>query len=311
MTIRAPSIAGTFYPSERDSCREGVVACLGSSAPPEVQGRRVYGGAVPHASWAYSGPIAAQVLAVTATSASPASPRSARSASPTSSAASLTYVLFGAVHRPISHRTAVFAKGAWETPLGTVEVDTDLALELLGGCSLLTADEAAHRFEHSLEVQVPFIQHLSPGARIVPIMIQATPEAARIGKEIGELVADSGRTVSFIGSSDLTHYGPRFGFTPEGQGATGIGWAKEVNDRRMIEELLAMRADNIVPEALAHHNACGSGALAATVAACRSCGAERGVLLSHRNSAEAEAAGQLGVSAEPSDAVGYAGVVFV
>lgn len=308
MTIRTPSIAGTFYPSDRDSCLQEVVACLGSSAAPEVEGRRVYGGAVPHAGWAYSGPIAAQVLAVTATS---ASPRSTRSASPTSSAASLTYVLFGAAHQAISQPTAVFAEGAWETPLGTIEVDTDLALELLGGCSLLTADEAAHRFEHSLEVQMPFIQHLSPGARIVPIMIRPTPEATRIGKEIGQLVADSGRTVSFIGSSDLTHYGPRFGFTPEGPGAKGIGWAKEVNDRRMIEELLAMRADNIVPEALAYHNACGSGALAATVAACRSCGAERGVLLAHRNSAEVESAGAPGISGEPSDAVGYAGVVFV
>jgi AmmeMemoRadiSam system protein B len=108
-----------------------------------------------------------------------------------------------------------------------------------------------------------------------------------------------------IGSTDLTHYGPAFSFTPQGTGAQGMTWAKEVNDRRMIQRMLALDAASILPEAASHQNACGAGAVAATLAAARCLGADRAALLEHTTSREVTG------DASAQDAVGYAGIVFL
>jgi AmmeMemoRadiSam system protein B len=113
--------------------------------------------------------------------------------------------------------------------------------------------------------------------------------------------------VAYIGSTDLTHYGPNYGFLPEGIGQQGLAWAKDVNDRRLIELMRLMKAEEIVREASEHRNACGSGAIAATLAACKLAGAQQGVLLDHVSSQEVARSMQYPAS---DDAVGYAGMVF-
>jgi AmmeMemoRadiSam system protein B len=216
-------------------------------------------------------------------------------------------VLFGAVHVRHGSRAAMFSSGAWETPLGLVRVEERLAQRLLTQSGLIEADPHAHEEEHSLEVQVPFVQHLLPRTPIVPIMVLPNDKAAAVGASVGRTCQAYGVDAAFIGSTDLTHYGPAYGFTPQGVGPTGLAWAKDVNDRRMIELIVALREADAVGESLVNHNACGAGAIAATIAACKAAGAARATLLRHTTSHEVLSA----IHDEPMrDAVGYAGIVF-
>jgi AmmeMemoRadiSam system protein B len=131
---------------------------------------------------------------------------------------------------------------------------------------------------------------------------KAAPE---VGRVVARAAAELGRRVVFLGSTDLTHYGPRYSFAPQGVGPAGLQWAKEVNDRRILELVTALRMDEVVPEAAEHRNACGPGAIAATLAAAQAAGATTGYVLRHTNSNET-LCGRYG---EMDDAVGYAGVV--
>jgi hypothetical protein len=213
-------------------------------------------------------------------------------------------VLFGAVHVRGVRRPALYPEGAWWTPVGTVEVDADLAREIGEAAGAhLASDPGAHDGEHSLEVQVPFIRRLFPDARIVPILVPPGEDAVPLGERVGALLA--GREgVAFLGSTDLTHYGPRYGFTPVGSGPEALRWAKEENDRSMIDLVRALRAEEVLSDFRRRHNACGPGAIAAAVAAARAQGAREVSLLEHITSAEVrpEWGGE--------DFVGYAGIVF-
>ena len=115
-----------------------------------------------------------------------------------------------------------------------------------------------------------------------------------------------GRHVGYLGSTDLTHYGPRYQFTPHGVGPEGLRWAKDVNDRRMLDVMIELREEDAVREAAEHRNACGAGAVAATIAACKAGGANRALVLAHTTSNEVLRARY----GDMEDAVGYAGVVF-
>jgi hypothetical protein len=306
--IREPIVAGRFYPDRPEQCLSEVRKCLSLAeknaladkppvAPETADGRDtaaayrdLVGGIVPHAGWIYSGAVAARVLNEIARRKKPD-----------------VVVIFGAVHTMRCSGAAVFPSGAWETPLGLTRVDGRLAGRLQGQTGLLEADPHAHEDEHSIEVQLPFIQHLMPDALIVPIMVPPDDKAAVLGTAVGRTCKHTGVDAVFVGSTDLTHYGPSYGFTPQGTGADGLAWAKDVNDRRMIDLILALRADDVVEEAAAHHNACGAGAIAATAAACKAVGADRATLLEHTTSYEVLSE----LHHEPMrDAVGYAGIVF-
>ncbi len=296
MMIREPVFAGMFYAAGPDQCLAELRRCLDRAAESKAEHDaaagcgQVVGGIVPHAGWGYSGAVAARVFQEIARRQKPE-----------------VVVLFGAVHRMRGPRAAVFPSGAWETPLGLAKVDARLAERLLGQTGLLEADAHAHDQEHSIEVQVPFIQHLMPDASILPILVPANDQAAALGKAVGKACQTYGVGAVFVGSTDLTHYGPSYDFTPQGIGAAGLAWAKEVNDRRMIDLISAMRVEDAVGEAAANHNACGGGAIAAAIAACQAFGATRAILLEHTTSNEVP--GELG-DPTTGDAVGYAGILF-
>lgn len=282
MSTRRPQAAG-FYQSECNPERiEGYVAGFVSPAEPA----RPVAGVVPHAGWQYSGAVAAKVFRTLRERGSPRS-----------------FVLLGAVHRWGVDRNAVYASGSWQTPLGPVEVDELLARELLLRLPRdLAEDPAAHEGEHSLEVQVPFIRHFFPEAKIVPIAVPPGPGAVALGEGLGRALSGRDDAV-VIGSTDLTHYGAPYGFAPAGEGPEAREWMRE-NDRRMLHLVTGLEAEEIAAEARTHHNACGYGALAAAVAAARALGAPRGVLLEYTTSHDV--AGERHFTM----AVGYAGVVF-
>jgi len=287
MRVRRAVVAGQFYPTSRAECVRMIEESLPDRLPNDLP-EQIVAGIVPHAGWVYSGPTAAKVFAAVHARSAPR-----------------TFVLFSAVHRWGALQAAVYADGAWATPLGEAKVDSDLAQMVLkeGAGRLVDAPEA-HAGEHSVEVQVPFLQYLFPQALILPIMVPPDEQAVHVGEAVGRAVAGIGKDVAVIGTTDLTHYGATYyNFAPAGTGEEALEWAC-ANDERVIDLMLRMEAEKIVPEATAHHNACGGGAVAATVAAARALGARRGVLLEHTTSHRGMPRGLA------ADFVGYAAVVF-
>jgi len=276
-----------FYPRGQAECQNLLSQCLEDEpAPAELSGR-VFAAIVPHAGWVYSGAVAGKVFKAISDRGAPA-----------------TFILLGAVHSRSVRRPALYARGRWETPLGDVAVDEELAdtvSEALG--PRLTEDPEAHANEHSLEVQVPFIRRLFSQAKILPILVPSDSDAVALGEGLGNLLKDR-EDVVVIGSTDLTHYGHRFGFAPQGTGAKAHQWVREENDRSMVQLMGAMKAEAIIPEAHENHNACGAGAIAATVAAARARGIDQGFLLDYRTSQDVKP------DPVPSDFVGYAGMIF-
>ncbi len=290
MMVREPAAAGMFYPASELTCRRQLQELVPQAADVSSLPQAIYGGIAPHAGWAYSGQVCGTVLAAIAARTKPS-----------------TFVLFGAAHRRAGKYAALFSNGAWQTPLGLVQIDARLAERVLAGTSLIEADPYPHEAEHSIEVQVPFIQYLFPEISILPIMVEPSAKAVEVGQAVARTVTASGANVVYLGSTDLTHYGPSYGFTPEGLGEAGLKWAKQVNDRRIIEAMQQMRSSDVVREAGENQNACGAGAIAATMAACQMRGATRGVLLAHVTSAEVV---REDIAQVAGDSVGYAGIVF-
>jgi hypothetical protein len=290
MLVREPVAAGGFYPAGKDECLR-MIRSLPAVEPPADLPERPVAGIVPHAGWIFSGATALAVLKAIQSKRSPK-----------------TFVLFGAVHRPIG-RSAAFSSGAWRTPMGLAAVDERLAREILVQAGdLLEENPRAHLGEHSIEVQVPLIQHLFGEAKIVPIAVLPEEAAPEIGRAVARAIRNSSTDAVCLGSTDLTHYGPAYGFAPRGYGEKAIQWVREENDRRMIDLAVRLDAEAAVPEAEARANACGSGAVAATLAAARELGAERGCLVHYTTSYDVcrERFGERDSDA----AVGYAGLLF-
>jgi AmmeMemoRadiSam system protein B len=290
MRIREPVFAGRFYPGGAENCRKDVTEMLDGAveAGPEVG--EAIAGLVPHAGWVYSGQVAAAVFKALARRPAPHA-----------------VVLFGSVHQLRGREAAVFVSGRFETPLGPLPIDDRLADRMLGHTNLLTSDSYAHESEHSIEVQLPFIKHLFPDTKIVPIMVPPTEKAHEVGEAVGRTLEAYKYDAVVVGTTDLTHYGPGYGFTPRGVGEQAIAWAKTENDARFLDLVCAMKSGEVVGDAQAHRSACGSGAVAATIRAAAALGATRGHLLQHTTSAEVM---RRASGAGADDAVGYAAVVF-
>jgi len=290
MRIRAPVVAGQFYPAGRDGCLEEIRACLASRPVSEPLPQSIVAGLVPHAGWTFSGDLAAMVFAAI------------RKQRPSVR----TFIIFGTAHSYFAALPAVDDSESWRTPLGAAAIDAELRDALLDR-RVVVVDDQAHQYEHSIEVQVPFIQHLFPEAQILPVVVPPVETAIALGEAAAELARDPDRTVVCIGSTDLTHYGPRYGFTPMGRGSDGLQWASNVNDREFIDSAVALDAQRLLPTAIVKCNACGPGAAAAAIAAARKLGVKQGQLLAYTNSNEVMRSKMATTS---RDSVGYAAIVF-
>jgi len=289
MNIRPPARAGSFYDASPSACRRHAMKLIESADVPADLPERLSGGLVPHAGWVFSGRLAAMTFKALGGQGAPA-----------------TFVLLGADHFGTVQRGEVYDAGAWQSPLGEVRVDEELAAALLAADDCLHANPQAHAEEHSIEVQVPLMQAAYPEARVVPIAVPPTDLAVQIGRTIGRTLADRFGGARVVGSTDLTHHGGHFG-NPGGRGREGVAWTT-ANDRRMLDLIEAMDAEAVVAEARTRSNACGAGAVAAAIAACRELGATRGICLEYTNSYEVVHRMSPG---DPDDTtVGYASVVF-
>jgi AmmeMemoRadiSam system protein B len=215
-------------------------------------------------------------------------------------------VVFGAIHTPLASQESVLDPySSWNVPGDACAIQTELRRRLLERGGMFRVDERFHRTEHAVEVELPLIRSVWPNAAVLPVEVPVDEKAVEVGQETARRVTAAGLQAVFLASSDLTHYGPAYRFAPAGIGPQGLEWAK-ANDRMLIDRILRMQAESIVPDVRARLSACGGGAIAAMMAACREMGASRARLLQHANSYETLAA----VAPQPPDnAVGYASIV--
>ncbi len=289
MTTRPPFRAEMFYPGSPQACHDSAQAILDAvTLPADLPGRLV-GGIVPHAGWVYSGPLAAMTLQALAATTQPD-----------------TIILLGADHVGLAAGGAVYPAGAWASPIGEMEINHSLADALLEADGRFVANEIAHAHEHSLEVQLPFIQLLWPGTKLLPIMIEPAPDAPDLGASLGKFLTQRAENVIVIGSTDMTHHGGHFP-APGGSGPASAAYT-EGNDRRLIERMEALDAESVITEVTERQNACGAGAIAATLACCRALGATAGTLLAYDHSYNITR--QHNPLATDDTTVGYASVVF-
>lgn len=287
--IRQPFRAGSFYEASTSSCRYHAENLLDQAQPPDDLPAALCGGLVPHAGWMFSGKLAAMTF------------KALNKVKPLD-----TVIIFGADHTGAAKRGEVYDSGVWRTPLGDAAIAEQLAEQLIASSDLLRANPEAHAHEHSIEVQIPLLQAMNPGVNILPITVPPTLDAIEIGQAVGSLLLDGAPNAWVIGSTDLTHHAGHFP-APGGRGKTGVTWTV-ANDRRMLDLIEKMQAEAIVAEARAHGNACGAGSITATIAACRTMGAERGICLAYTNSYEIVHAMY---GDDPDDTtVGYGSVVF-
>ena len=173
-------------------------------------------------------------------------------------------------------------------------------MQLAGGFNFQIETPARHVQDNTIELQLPFVKHFFPKAKIIPIGPAPGSQAAAIGQALADIAVSQGLSLKVIGSTDLTHYGPNYGFSPAGAGGEALKWSKE-NDRAQIERILSLDADGVIAQGLTRHNACCSGAVAAAVAAARALGATKGQLIDYATSHD---------KSPGASFVGYAGTLF-
>jgi hypothetical protein len=283
--VRRAVFAGSWYPSGAAECEREIQAFIasGPSAPASVP--RAVGGIVPHAGWYYSGSLACRVIH-----------RLSRAETGRTDAV----VVFG-MHLHRHSANVLMPRGAWQTPFGELPVAEELAAELAPQFPFEL--ETPERFspDNTVELQLPFIKYFFPEARLLALGVAPAPSAAAIGGAVAAIARRQGVAIKVIGSSDLTHYGPNYGFTPRGSGRRAVDWARAENDRRVIAAMTEMDPERVIAEAQEGHSACCPGAVAAAISAARSLGADSAELIGYASSYDRS----------PGESfVGYVGMIF-
>ena len=280
---RRPDFAGSWYPADKAGVVKALKAFEAEARDPVSLTGRLTGGIVPHAGWVFSGRPAANVIRVLAGRARPE-----------------TVVLFGG-HLGKGMDPVLMPRGEWRTPLGSLPVDEELAAPLLSVFRFVEETGADHEPDNTTELQMPFLKYYLPEAKVLALQLPPEDVAFSIADAIAASARALGRRIIALGSTDLTHYGPNYGFAPKGTGPEAVRWVREVNDRKVIDRMVALDALGVREEGLRSANACCMGAASAAVHLARVLGAARGELLDYHTSYDV---------APNASFVGYAGVVF-
>ncbi len=288
--LRKSVVSGRFYPEDKEQCLAELKECLQKEHLTEKIESKILGGIVPHAGWVYSGSTAGLVFqAIKQQATAP------------------LFLIFGAVHVYGISGPSIWREGPWETPLGNIEVNQSLAEDIIKESKgLIVENTAPHKKEHSIEVQLPFIKYLFPESQIIPVMVPPDKRALQTGEITAQILAHYNKEVVVIGSTDLTHYGMHYGQLEKGIGNEALEWVRNVNDKKIVDLMIAMKSEEIVPETDKSGNACGAGAITATMSAVRVLGAKEGKLLKYTTSHD-----EIPSMGEATSFVGYGGVVFI
>ncbi len=266
--LRAPAAAGQFYPSQISELNSEISGYL----DPKVKKQDVLACVMPHAGYIYSGTVAGAVVS--------------RINIPDK------VVLLGPNHTGRGTPFSLMSGGSWKTPLGEVVIDKILAEEILASSQYLQEDSLAHLYEHSLEVELPFLQYVRKNFQIVPICLASGQSKAL--KSVGLSVAAAIEklklqgSVLIIASSDMTHYEPQ--------------QMANQKDKLAIEAILELNPDKLL-ETIAEFDIsmCGFAPVAAMLFCARALGAKKTELIKYQTSGD--------ITGDLSSVVGYAGVI--
>ena len=264
--IREAAVAGQFYPGGPDELKETIKTMTSR----EAAATDAIGVVAPHAGYIYSGPVAGAVFSrIKFTD---------------------TFILIGPNHSGAGYPFSITTTGRWKTPLGEVGINSELARAILKASGRLEEDTLAHRYEHCLEVQVPFLQYFKPAVKIVPILLSiARPDVyEEIGRSVVRGLRESGVQAVIVASSDMTHYEPHE--------------KAKAKDRLAIDAILKLDSDELV-RLIARHNIsmCGYAPVISLITAARELGAGKAELVKYQTSGDS--------SGDYSSVVGYAGII--
>jgi len=274
MKVRKPVVSGTFYASTARELEEQIEWCykheLGPGTMPRVNDaglREIIAIVVPHAGYIYSGPVAAHAYKELANDGIPD-----------------TAVILGPNHTGYGAAVSLWMGNAWKTPFGEVKINEELAHKLLGG--VIEADETAHMYEHSVEVQLPWLQHLYKEIKIVPITMMA--QDIETARAVGKAISKVANNIVIIASSDFTHYEPH-----------PVAAEK---DNSMIEAIINLDEEELYKRReLLDSTMCGFGPVAVAIVAAKEMGAKTASLLKYATSGD--------TSGDFSQVVGYGSIV--
>jgi len=265
-SVRHPAVAGRFYPGARQVLLEDVSSYLSGSEEPVA----ALGCIAPHAGYVYSGPVAGAVYANVAV------PRRC--------------VILCPNHTGRGRPLAIMSQGSWETPLGTAQIDASLADTLKQQFPLLSEDTDAHRSEHAIEVQLPFLQQKRPHFTFVPIALGTGhfETLEKLGEALADVIQAQNEPALIVASSDMNHY--------ENDGIT------RVKDHKAIDRILALDPAGLFEVIMKEQiSMCGFGPAVAMLTAAKRLGAIKAELIKYATSGD--------VSGDRHMVVGYAGVV--
>jgi AmmeMemoRadiSam system protein B len=280
---RKPSVSGIFYSSDKEQLLDELKGCFTNKIfgpgrlPPSDEARKIYGIVSPHAGYLYSGSVAANGYYNI------------------SSSKFDNVILVGPNHYGLGSYVATTMDGIWESPIGDVPVNSQVAKDIASKAASMDDDEFAHSRDHCLEVQIPFLLYSSEKFRIVPIILTNQDEyiALEVGTAISDTVkewASKEKEFMLIASSDFTHYEPN----PEAHR----------KDSQLIKSILSLDISAFY-STLRQYNvsACGYGAIATIMVAAKNLGATQGELLRYATSGD--------VTGDKSSVVGYSSILFV
>lgn len=286
MNTRKAVFAGSWYPASAAECEKEIKSFLKETRFHIKPDRGYSGGIVPHAGWYFSGSLACNVISALQ--------------EPEGKKPPDAIVIFGMHLHPHSS-ACIMMDGSWETPFGSIDIEKDLAKKLVEKFSFKVETPQHFNPENTIELQMPFVKYFFPNSRLLPIGVPPSDAALDISRAVADFADQSKITIKVIGSTDLTHYGPNYGFTPAGRGAKAFAWAKDDNDKKVIDLMLDMNPEIVIREGLSKYNACCAGAAAAAISASKALGAHTSQLVGYCSSYEKS----------PGDSfVGYAGVLF-
>ena len=265
---RKPVVAGQFYPAQAKELNSEISSCLDLKS----EKQDILACILPHAGYIYSGPVAGAVVS--------------RINIPE------RIILLGPNHTGQGTAFSLMSQGSWSTPLGEVFIDTRLAKEILSGSQYLQEDSLAHLYEHSLEVELPFLQYLRKDFQIVPICLASAQ--AKALKSVGLSIAAAierlqiRKSVLIVASSDMTHYLPQK--------------EAEQKDKLAIEAILELNEDKLLARVAEFDiSMCGFAPTAAMLSCAKALGATKAELVKYQTSGQ--------ISGDFSSVVGYAGII--
>jgi AmmeMemoRadiSam system protein B/AmmeMemoRadiSam system protein A len=266
METRSAVVAGQFYPGTPETLKSTIKEMVDG----EADKQKALGIIVPHAGYMYSGRVAGATLSrIEFTD---------------------TFIIIGPSHTGLGKPLSIMTEGIWETPLGNVEIDTELATEILSMCKELKEDSRAHNSEHAIEVQLPFLQYFKPDVKIVPIVLgySSFENYKNIGKGIARALKKTGREAVIMVSSDMNHYEPQH--------------VTKDKDSQAIEAVLDLDEDELMSRVRENNiTMCGVAPAISMITAVKELGAARGELVMHMTSGD--------TTGDVDSVVGYAGII--